>query len=89
MSGLYSNKKKYLNLNTAVQVGLIGFTGLGFLLTSLKLPQYGLIANLISQVFWLYSAYKAWREADQIGIFIVTIFITLTLISGIINYWVF
>jgi hypothetical protein len=84
----YSKKKKYLNLNTIVQVGLIGFTALGFLLTSLKLPQYGLIANLISQIFWLYSAYKAWREADQIGIFIVTIFITLILISGLINYWV-
>jgi multisubunit Na+/H+ antiporter MnhB subunit len=89
MSKSYSSKKKYLNLNTVVQIGLIGFTGLGFLLTSLKLPQYGLIANLISQIFWLYSAYKAWHEADQIGIFIVTIFITLTLISGIINYWVF
>lgn len=89
MSGQYSSKRKYLTLNTAVQIGLIGFTALGFLLTSLKLPQYGLIANLISQIFWLYSAYKAWQQADQIGIFIVTIFITLTLIGGIINYWAF
>ena len=79
--------KRYWNFNTLMQVGLVGFTGLGFLLTSLKLPQYGLVANLISQVFWIYSSYKAWRQADQIGIFIATICITLILIGGIVNYW--
>jgi hypothetical protein len=60
---------------------------LGFLLTSLKLPQYGLAANLASQIFWLYSAYKAWREAKQIGIFITTILILLILLGGVVNYW--
>jgi len=78
---------RHLNLNTAMQVGLVGFTALGFLLTSLKLPQYGLVANLISQIFWLYSAHRAWRQADQIGIFIATICITLILVAGVINYW--
>jgi hypothetical protein len=53
-------------LNAIVQVGLVGFTALGFLLTSLELPKYGLAANLTSQIFWLYSSYKAWREANQI-----------------------
>jgi len=76
-----------MSLNTLMQIGLTIFTMLGFLLTSLKLPQYGLIANLVSQIFWLYSAHKAWREANQIGIFIATIFITIILISGVINYW--
>ena len=79
--------RKYLNLNGLMQVGLVGFTALGFLLTSLKLPQYGVIANLIAQIFWLYSSYKAWRQADQVGIFITTICITLILIGGIVNYW--
>ena len=74
-------------LNAIMQVGLVGFTVLGFLLTSLKLPQYGLALNLVAQIFWGYSAYKAWREANQIGIFIVTIFIVLILLGGIINYW--
>jgi hypothetical protein len=60
-----------------MQIGLVVCTGLGFLLTSVKLPHYGVIANLIGQVFWLYSSYRAWREADQIGIFISTICITL------------
>ena len=79
--------KKYLNFNNFMQVGLVGFTMLGFLLTAMKLPEYGLIANLVSEIFWMYSAYKAWKEANQIGIFITAILITLIIISGIINYW--
>jgi len=70
-----------------MQVGLVGFTMLGFLLTSLKLPQYGVIANLVSEVFWLYSTYKAWKEADQLGMFINTLIVTAILIFGVINYW--
>ena len=81
--------KKYLNTNTFMQVGLVLFTMLGFLLTSLKLPEWGLIANLISEIFWIYSSYKAWKNANQIGIFITTIIITLILIFGVLNYWVF
>jgi len=75
--------------NIVMQIGLVVCTGLGFLLTSLKLPHYGVIANLIGQVFWLYSSYRAWREADQIGIFISTVIITLILIYGVTNYWLF
>lgn len=77
-----------LTLNTLMQVGLVGFTGLGFLLTSLKLPQYGVIANMIAQIFWLYSSYRAWRQADQVGIFIATLLITLILVGGVFNYWI-
>ena len=80
--------KKYLTFNNLVQVGLVLFTMLGFLLTSFKLPQYGLIANLISEFFWIYSSYKAWKKADQFGMFITTIIITLIVLFGIINYWV-
>ncbi len=76
-----------MNLNTFVQICLTIFTIAGFVLTSLKLPQYGLIANLISQIFWLYSSYKAWKEANQIGMFITTIFILITVLGGIFNYW--
>jgi hypothetical protein len=80
--------RKYLTLDAVMQVGLVAFTGLGFLLTALKLPQYGLLANLIAQVFWLYSAYWAWRKAGQVGIFIAAIGITLIVGAGVINYWV-
>lgn len=78
---------KRLNFNAITQICLPVFTVGGFLLTALKLPQYGLIFALISQVFWLYSSYKAWREANQIGIFITTIFIVITIIYGLVNYW--
>src|SRR3989338_7843252 len=56
--------KRYLTINNIAQVGLVSFTILGFLLTSLKLPQYGLISALISEIFWLYSFYKAWKNAN-------------------------
>lgn len=77
-----------MSFNTFVQLCLTVFTVLGFALTAFKLPQYGLIAALISQFFWVYSSYKAWREANQIGIFITTIFIVIIILWGLINYWV-
>jgi hypothetical protein len=80
--------KKYLTLNNFAQVGLVLFTILGFLLTSLKLPAYGLIFNLIAQFFWIYSSYKAWRNANQFGMFINTIIISAIVLWGIINYWI-
>jgi hypothetical protein len=80
--------RRSLTLDAAMQVGLVAFTGLGFLLTAFKFPQYGLIANLIAQVFWLYSSYWAWRKAGQIGIFIAAVGITLIVGAGVINYWV-
>lgn len=75
------------SFNSLMQIGLVGFTMLGFLLTSLKLPEYGIVANLVSEVFWLYSTYKAWKEADQLGMFINTLIVTAILIFGVINYW--
>lgn len=77
-----------MKFNTLAQILLVLFTVLGFLLTALKLPQYGLISNLVAQVFWLYSSCKAWKEANQIGMFINTLIITLIVIGGIINYWI-
>lgn len=41
-----------MKFNTLTQIFLPLFTILGFLLTSLKLPQYGLVASLVSQVFF-------------------------------------
>ena len=74
--------------NAGMQVGLTLFTLLGFFLISLKLPQYGLLVNLVAQIFWLYSSYRAWREANQFGIFVTTILITVTIVYGVVNYWV-
>lgn len=79
--------ERHSAFNFLMQVGLMGFTLMGFLLIALKLPQYGLILNLISQIFWFYSSYKAWREAHQIGILVITVITTFIYVYGIINYW--
>jgi hypothetical protein len=84
---MWRSLKPYITFNAFVQIGLVAFTALGFLLTSLKLPQYGLSANLIGQLFWLYSGYRAWRDAQQLGIFVVSILITIILAGGVINHW--
>ena len=74
-------------MNKITQVALPVFTTLGFLLTALKMPSVGLVFNLIAEIFWLYSSYIAWKKANQIGIFITTIIITIILLYGVANYW--
>ena len=72
--------------NQVVQVCLPGTTILGFFLTSSKLPQYGVIVGLISEIFWAYASYRALKEG-QWGIAVTTVIVTLIFIYGIINYW--
>ncbi len=79
--------KKYLTFNAVAQVCLVLFTCLGFLLTALKFPEYGLVSNLIAEIFWIYSTYRAWKEAGQIGSFVNTIITTVIIIAGVVNYW--
>ena len=73
--------------NATVQVCVPGLTALGFLLISMKQPGYGVIVSLFSQIFWLYSSYKAWKTAGQVGIFVNTVISTLIFAYGVINYW--
>lgn len=80
--------KKYCTLNNAMQVGLVFFSIGGFLLMSMKLPEYGLVVSLIAQIFWLYTSYKAWKGAKQFGIFINTVVVTIIIGYGVLNYWV-
>jgi uncharacterized membrane protein (UPF0136 family) len=72
--------------NTTVQICLPGFTILGYLLISLKLPQYGVISGFISEIFWAYASYRAWKEG-QWGIALTTFVATLIFVFGIANYW--
>ncbi len=76
---------KYFNY--FIQFSLIFFTIGGYFLTSLKLPAYGLIFGMISQIFWVYSSWKTWKESGQIGPFITTLFMIVVITFGIINYW--
>jgi hypothetical protein len=73
--------------NTFMQVGLVGTTMIGLLLVSMKMPAHGLLVNLVAQIFWFYSSYHAWKEANQIGVFVNTILYTLIVIYGVVNYW--
>lgn len=69
------------------QFALPGLTIGAQIATSLKFPQYGLMMNLVAQPFWLYSSWKAWRQAGQVGILITTVIFTIVTTFGIINYW--
>lgn len=69
------------------QVLLPVFTVSGFLLVSLKKPEFGLIVILLSQVFWIYTSYKAWKNAGQIGLMVTTIIMSGVALYGVINYW--
>ncbi len=71
----------------ATQVLLPTLTVGGLLLVSLKHPAYGLSVTLLAQIFWFYAAWKAWKEAGQIGIFITTVAMTIVTIVGLVNYW--
>lgn len=73
--------------NNVAQFALPALTIGGQIATSLKFPEYGLILNLLAQPFWLYSSWKAFKQAGQIGILITTIIFTLITAMGIINYW--
>lgn len=80
-------KTKEKLFNTVAQFALPGLTIGAQIATSLKFPEYGLIMNLLAQPFWLYSSWKAWRQAGQIGILITTVIFILITMFGIINYW--
>jgi hypothetical protein len=79
------SKEKVFNLVT--QFALPGLTIGAQVATSLKYPQFGLIINLFAQPFWLYSSWKAYKQAGQSGILITTIIFTVITAMGIINYW--
>lgn len=80
--------KKIITFNGITQVCLVLFTSSGFLLTSLKLPQYGVLSSIIAQFFWLYSSYRAWRKAEQVGIFVNAIINTVFIAIGVYTYWI-
>jgi len=82
-----SDRALKLDFNTVTQFLLPAFTLGAMLLISFKQPHWGLIMNLIAQIFWLYSGWKAWKKANQIGIFINAVVFTAIVIFGIINYW--
>ncbi len=84
---MLDNLKKQSLFEKITQILLPIFTIAGFILTSVKNPGLGLVFGLIAQIFWLYSSYKAWKGANQIGIFVTSIILTFVILFGVINYW--
>ncbi len=60
----------------------------GYILISMKLPSWGLLVNLVAQIFWIYSGYIAWKKGGQIGILVTSLILTVILAYGVLNYWV-
>lgn len=79
------NSEKLLNLLT--QFAIPTLTISTQIAIAFKYPQWGLIINMLAQPFWIYSGWKAYKKAGQIGLFITTIIITFIIGFGIINYW--
>jgi len=80
--------KEEINFNKIVQVVLPILTLSSQIAITLKYPEWGLIINLFVQPFWIYSAWKAYKEAGQIGLFITTILFAILVVIGIVNYWI-
>jgi hypothetical protein len=74
-------------INSVAQVAIPVLTIGGQLAIGLKYPAWGLVLCLLAQPFWLYSTWKAYKNAGQIGLLINTILFTLVTLFGVINYW--
>jgi hypothetical protein len=81
--------QKATTFDSIVQFAIPILTVGGQITLSFKYPQYALILNLIAQPFWLYSTWKSYKQVGQIGIFVNTVFMTLVIIMGVVNYWFF
>ena len=73
--------------NKVTQFALPALTIIAQIVISLKLPKFGLLISLAVQPFWIYSSWKAYKNAEQIGLFISTIIMTVAIFAGVINYW--
>lgn len=83
-------KKENKNVfDQTAQFAIPVFTLASQLAIAVKFPQWGLVLGLAAQPFWLYSSWKGYRKARQIGMFINTVLCTIIIVFGIVNYWVF
>lgn len=80
---------KEKTFNSVAQMAIPVMTIGGQIAIALKFPAWGLIIALASQPFWLYSSWKSYRQAGQIGIFINTVVFSIVTAFGVINYWIF
>lgn len=73
--------------DTTSQFAIPGFTIAAQAIISMRHPEWGLLLNLAAQPFWLYSSWRAYKGAGQIGILITSIIMTILISLGLANYW--
>ena len=73
--------------NTITQVAIPVLTVGTQIAIALRYPQWGLVINLISQPFWIYSSWKAYKNAGQVGLLVTTLMVTIVIFLGIIIYF--
>jgi hypothetical protein len=74
-------------LNTLTQILVPTMTIGAQLVLALGFPKYSLLINIISQPFWLYSAYRAHKEAGQTGLLITGLIFTFITVFGLYRFW--
>ena len=78
-------KKSFFDLFTQFALPTLTIGSQVFI--AIKKPEIGVLVNLAAQPFWIYSAYKSYKEAGQIGILLTAVIFLLVLMYGAINYW--
>ena len=73
--------------NTITQIAIPVLTVGTQIAIALKYPQWSLVINLISQPFWIYSSWKAYKKAGQVGLLVTTLMVTVVICLGIFNYF--
>lgn len=82
-------KKKQTLIDKATQFLLPALTLIAQFTVSSGNPKWGLTFNLLAQPFWVYSSWKAYKNAGQIGLFVISVIMTIIVGWGVINYWFF
>lgn len=76
-------------LDGVVNICLPFFTLLGYLLVSSQQHlEWALPVHLIAGACWFYSAYRAWKMANQVGIMITTIVAVMIVVGSLTKVWV-
>lgn len=84
---------KSLKLGSAALDGIVNvclpfFTLLGYLLVSSQQHlEWALAVHLIAGACWFYSAYRAWKVANQVGIMITAIVAVMIVVGSLTNVW--
>ncbi|MDR0462607.1 MAG: hypothetical protein LBG64_00045 [Pseudomonadales bacterium] len=86
--GKKSKNKSGETFNNFAQFAIPSLTIGAQLLIALRMAEFGLIVNLLAQPFWMYSAWRSYKQAGQIGMLITTVILTIIIIGGVINHWI-